>query len=304
MPTKKQQQLEKQTDEILHGANEPVVTQAPTHGERAGRRRDLTLFELSIDRLRPDPDQVRRANKASDDPDMKELAASIKDKGVLQPLDVRFVAKGDYYEIIAGERRYMAAKMAGLDAVPVKLLDVSEKDAQFIQLIENIHRADLWPTELGAALQRLHAEGHSLSQLAKLLRKSEAYIQKALSIAANLAPGVQAAIKESPRRLQNMENLYELSKLPKDEQVTMWQEIQDKGLSTREVRQRASEVNRKESPTPEARDRGGRPTTSRPYAKSVSTKIGAKVIVRFRKSRATTDEVVTALKQAISLVSS
>lgn len=302
MPKTKQQQLEEQTDSILRGANTPVTTPVPTQGERAGRRRDMTLFELNLDRIKPDPDQVRRANKAKDDPQMQELAASIKDKGVLQPLDVRYVAKGDYYEIIAGERRFTAAKMAGLEAVPVKLLEVSEKEARVIQLIENIHRADLLPTELGAALRNLRKQGHSVEQLAKLLRKSVPYIRKALGIAENLAPRVQAALKDSSQRFQNMENLYELSKLPQDKQVEMWQEIEAKNLSTREVRQRAAEVNQQHPKSEE--NRGGRPTGTKPYTKSVATDGGAKVIVRFRKSRATTDEVVTALKQAISLVSS
>src|SRR5581483_5722283 len=137
-------------------------------------------------------------NKATDDPEIKELAASIKDKGILQPLDVRYVTNGDYYEIIAGERRFTAARMAGLSAVPVKLLDVSDQEARMIQLIENIHRADLLPTELGAALRVLLKDGQSVQDLARLLRKSKPYIQKALGIAEHLDPKIQAEARQAP----------------------------------------------------------------------------------------------------------
>lgn len=107
-------------------------------------------FQCPIEELRPHSNQPR---KTFHDAGINELAASIKEKGVIQPLIVRRV--GEHYQIIAGERRWRAAQRAGLDKLPVVIQDVSEDSALEIALIENIQREDLNPVEEAEAYQNL-----------------------------------------------------------------------------------------------------------------------------------------------------
>src|SRR5437870_1744965 len=157
MPTQKQQIASTILSHLQRKTTPPPTAKAEL-GELAGRRIDPDLFTLSLDRIRPDTDQVRRINKNAADPEVKELAETIRSVGVLQPIDVRYIASGDFFEIVAGERRFTAAKLAGLDRVPVKRLYVNDAEARRLQLIENVHRADLSALELGTALQDLVAQ--------------------------------------------------------------------------------------------------------------------------------------------------
>ena len=122
--------------------------------------------------------QVRKENKLETDPEVIELAESIRDVGLLEPINVRYLPEGDFYQVVAGERRYVAARLAGLTEVPVKLLDLEPSQIRRLQLIENIHRADLTPLELSEALHSLLADGSTVDDLSKLLHKSKPYVQK------------------------------------------------------------------------------------------------------------------------------
>jgi ParB family chromosome partitioning protein len=112
------------------------------------------LREVSIERIRPNPRQPRRT---FDDVSLAELATSITELGILQPLLVR--EAGGAYELIAGERRLRAATRAGLDAVPVIVVETDGRGALERALVENIHREDLNAIEEAAALRQLMDEG-------------------------------------------------------------------------------------------------------------------------------------------------
>ena len=112
-------------------------------------------MKMKITEVEPNREQPR---KNFDEDALLELAESIKQFGVLQPLLVQ--KKDDYYEIIAGERRWRAAKLAGLKEVPVIIKDFSEQEAVEISLIENIQRENLNPIEEAAAFKRLMEEFH------------------------------------------------------------------------------------------------------------------------------------------------
>ena len=98
---------------------------------------------LSIHNVEPNPQQPR---KAFDEEELQQLADSIREHGIIQPLAVRPMGEG-YYQIIAGERRWRAARMAGLSEVPVLILDVDDKTVMEMALIENLQRQDLNPIE-------------------------------------------------------------------------------------------------------------------------------------------------------------
>ena len=118
-----------------------------------------------------------------DQEDLAELAASIKENGILQPLIVSPAEQPDQYILIAGERRLMAASMAGLESVPVIVREVSEQQRLELALIENVQRADLTPIEAAEAYRQL-ADDFNLShdQIAKQLGKSRVAVTNTIRL--------------------------------------------------------------------------------------------------------------------------
>lgn len=143
--------------------------------ETAGMRPDSTL---PIDKVQPNKGQPR---KRFNPDELAELADSIKQNGILQPLLVR--KQGDHYEIVAGERRYQAARLAGLDEVPVIIKEISDEEVFKLALIENLQRSDLTPLEEAQGYRQLIKEkGLTQEELAKALSKSRSAITNTLRL--------------------------------------------------------------------------------------------------------------------------
>ena len=133
---------------------------------------------VKISLIEPNRDQPR---KDFNEEELQELAESIKNYGVLQPLLVQ--KKGTSYELIAGERRWRAAKLAGLKEVPVVLREYSKQQAMEIALIENVQRADLNPIEEAQAYQQLVKEFHlTQEEIAARVSKNRATITNAMRL--------------------------------------------------------------------------------------------------------------------------
>src|SRR5262245_15089098 len=122
-----------------------LLASSPTEGE--------TLVDVSLDEVKPNPNQPR---KAFDPHSLDELAASIKSSGVLQPIIVRRTPHG--YELIAGERRWRAARQAGLERIPVIIREATDAESLELALVENLLREDLNPIEEAEAYQKLLAQ--------------------------------------------------------------------------------------------------------------------------------------------------
>ncbi len=121
------------------------------------QKNDIQVFYCPIERLQPNPYQPRRIISEED---LEDLAQSINEKGILQPLLVTRTDSPDDYQILAGERRWQAAKSAGLTEVPVIVREATAPEILEIALIENIQRRDLSCIEEALAYQRLHEEFH------------------------------------------------------------------------------------------------------------------------------------------------
>lgn len=146
---------------------------------------------LKISKIEPNREQPR---KVFHEEQLQELAESIKHYGILQPLLVQ--KKGDFYEIIAGERRWRAAQLAGLKEVPVVIREYSEQQAVEIALIENVQREDLNPIEEAAAYQRLIQEFHlKQDEIAERVSKNRATIANSMRLL-NLCLEVQQMLIE------------------------------------------------------------------------------------------------------------
>lgn len=166
-----------------------------------------------------------------DEGSLYELAESIKSQGVMQPILVRPVSPSGY-EIIAGERRFRAAKLAGLDEVPVLVKDVPDESAAVMALIENIQREDLNPLEEAQGLQRLVQEFKlTHEQAAQAVGRSRSAASNLLRLL-NLAPPVQQMLMAGDLDMGHARAL-----LPLDaaEQILSANEIVAKKLSVREA---------------------------------------------------------------------
>ena len=161
-------------------------TRAPERA-RAQRR-------VPIEFLKPNPRNPRRSFSEEE---LDGLAASIKERGIIQPVVVRALeASSDHYEIIAGERRWRAAQRAGLHEIPIVPLEATDSQALELAIIENVQRSDLNPLEEGAGYQMLASEyEHSHDQIAKLVGKSRAHVTNTMRLL-KLPEPVKAYIRE------------------------------------------------------------------------------------------------------------
>lgn len=150
-----------------------------------GGGRQLALADLTVSTLQP--------RKRFDEEAIAEMAASIAEKGVLQPLLVRPVAGG--YEIVAGERRYRAAQRAGLTAVPVVVRELDDRQALEIAIIENLQREDLDDLEEAEAFQQLLGFGLTQEEVAKAVGKSRPAVANTLRLL-TLPPAARDALTQ------------------------------------------------------------------------------------------------------------
>ena len=148
--------------------------------------------EISLNLIDPNPDQPRRA---FDKEALEELAASIREVGLLQPILV--MEKGERYQIIAGERRFRAGMLAGLKTMPCLVKQLPDRERSLAALIENLQREDLNPMEAAAAVRRLMDEGrYTQEQAAEMLGKSRPRIANLLRLL-QLAPQVQEMLMQN-----------------------------------------------------------------------------------------------------------
>lgn len=139
--------------------------------------------EMPIEFLKPNPDQPRRH---FNDERLKELAASITEKGILQPVLVRRAGEEtNEYQIVAGERRWRAAQMAGVHSIPVIIKDLTDAETLEVALIENVQRTDLNPVDEARGYQALIKEfSYTQDELSKIIGKSRSHIANALRLLA------------------------------------------------------------------------------------------------------------------------
>ena len=183
---------------------------------------------LPVERLQPGKYQPRTH---MDEASLAELAASIKAQGIMQPILVRPVG-GGRYEIIAGERRSRAARLAGLSEVPVLVKDVPDEAAAAMALIENIQREDLNPLEEAQGLQRLTSEfGLTHEQAAQAVGRSRSAASNLLRLL-NLAEPVQTMLMAGDIDMGHARALLSLDKAT---QITAANQISARSLSVREA---------------------------------------------------------------------
>lgn len=220
--------LGKGLDALLSASNAPF-----TANDTAGNS-ELELKDISLDKIKPGKYQPRRS---FDTNDLEELSASIKANGVIQPVVIRKIGQG--YELIAGERRYRASKMAGLTTIPAIIRTFSDQEALAISLIENIQRKDLNVIEESRGYKRLIDEFKLTHEdLANVTSRSRSHITNILRLL-KLHPDVQDMLVEGQ---MDMGHARALLPLPEDLQLDLAVSVIEDGLTTSEVERRVAKL--------------------------------------------------------------
>lgn len=228
---------------------------------------------LPLSKIKPNPDQPRQN---FDEEALEQLADSIRQHGVLQPILVRKM--GREYQIIAGERRYQASKLAGLTEVPVLVREVDDDAVFSLALIENLQRSDLDPIEEARGYRQLiDSQGLTQEGLAKVLSKSRPAIANALRLL-DLPDEVQALLCE---RLLTSGHARAILAVPSEEgRIKLARKVVEENLSVRQTETLAPLFSGTESPKP------SRPPAPQAYKRAARRlRMALDTTVRVKQSR-------------------
>jgi ParB family chromosome partitioning protein len=292
LPSANKKRLENLVAKTVKVLDRPAATAEPLRSsiERDGVRSKLRLNRasglLALETIRPDPHQPRKVDIGS--AEFHELIASVKTHGVLQPITVRHVENGDYFQIIAGERRYRAALAAGLQDIGAIVKDTDDTVTAVQQIEENLHRQSLNPLEEAAAIRRLMAAtAETQEQVAHRIHKSPTYVSRVLSIDGRLTREEKARLNQlAPAQVPGV-SLIQAALQASDPETRAT--ILSGGLNRAKARKAVAVANH--------RSAGGRP---RAFARAFQAPgVGASVIVRFKeKARASREDILKALDAA------
>ena len=240
----------------------------------------LAVEEANGDQLKAIPIELIQRGQYQPRIDIKtdsleELAQSIKSEGVVQPILIRPLAEGGRYELIAGERRWRAAQMAGLSTIPAIIRRVADAQAMSIALIENIQREQLNPMEEAAALDRLAREfDMTHQQIAQAIGRSRAAVSNLMRLL-ELEPGTKELVESGELEMGHARALLGLSG---QEQVDCARRIVHKGRSVREAEALVRQLRTTKSEKPRAA-----PTTDPNVSqleRSLGERLGANVSIK------------------------
>ena len=199
---------------------------------------------LPLHKVEPNPNQPRRD---FDEEELEALAESISIHGIIQPLTVRELSSG-YYQIIAGERRWRAARMAKLSEIPVVIVEADDKKTMELALIENLQRQDLNPVEEALGYQSLMAEyGMTQEEAAERVGKSRPAVANALRLL-NLCPAVLDKVRQGELSAGHARAVLTLKNEKQQQQAA--QKIIALGLSVRQAELLCKNMTREPKPEP------------------------------------------------------
>ena len=241
---------------------------------------DAGVTTLPLREIEPDPDQPR---KKFDDESLAGLAASITENGLLQPIAVRPKRLGTGYLIFAGDRRWRAARLAGLDEVPVLIKDVTDEQAAALALIENLQREDLDPIEVAEGCRQL-IEKYGLTQetAAKRLGKSRSAVTNSLRLLA-LPDEVRAQVSAG---VLSAGHAKVLLGLPSEDLIrAAAQEITEKGLNVRQTEALCKKLAKPPRPPKPKPDPFNRPKRAVEVEAALKEVTGSEVHVEYKDGK-------------------
>ena len=237
---------------------------------------------IPVDQIRPNPEQPRKSIG-----DLRELTDSIREKGVLEPLLVRFVPREDCYYIISGERRYHASRAAGLNEVPCIEKMADDAETLEIGLIENIQRKDLTPFEEADGLHRLATQfEYTHEDVARKIGRARSSVTETLSLR-NIPDVLRKRCIEHGVNSKSL--LLQIARQPTEKKmVEMLQRILQGGLTRDEARK-------------ERRDEQTGPQRPQPFIFQFEPENETfRFRIQFKKSHVSRDELITTLRGILS----
>lgn len=229
-----------------------------------------SINEIPVSQIHANPDQPRR----DFDPDsLQELAESIREIGIIQPITLRKIAEGDY-QIIAGERRFRAAGLAGLKTIPAYIRTADDENVMAMALIENIQREDLNSMEVALACQNLlEVYNMTQEQLSALIGKKRATIANYIRLL-KLPAEIQVALKNKQIDMGHARALLAIDDPMK--QLQLFHELTKYGYSVRMVEDKARQMNEKKAKT----SKSAADDSLAPLGRQLSKFLGAPVKVK------------------------
>lgn len=207
-----------------------------------------SINDVKISEIEANPDQPRRV---FDEEALNELADSIKQIGVVQPITLRKLADGKY-QIVAGERRYRASQIAGLESIPAYIREVNESQQMEMALIENIQREDLNAIEEALAYQNLMDKcDYTQDQLSERVGKKRATVANYLRLL-RLPAEIQMAVKDKKIDMGHARALMAIE--DPVAQLSVYNQIISEGLSVRKVEELAKNIKEGKSANPEKKE--------------------------------------------------
>ena len=249
-------------------------------GAEIGAARGRGPRRAPIEFLRPNPRNPRTDFREAE---LADLTASIREKGVIQPIIVRSLsAAEDVYEIIAGERRWRAAQAAGLSEVPIVVQEANDREALELAIVENVQRADLNAIEEARGYEKLGAEfGYSQSEIARIIGKSRVHVANTLRLL-NLPEAVGRLVQDGSISAGHARAL-----LAVHDPEAVARRIVNEGLTVRDVE--ALSAARLDAPVGTPPNRGGAKTApaekdadTRAMEKALSDSLGLHVAIHHR----------------------
>jgi ParB family chromosome partitioning protein len=237
---------------------------------------------IPVDQIRPNPDQPRKALG-----DLRELTESIREKGVLEPLLVRFVPREECYYIISGERRYHASRAAGLREVPCIEKMADDAETLEIALVENLQRKDLTPFEEADGLHRLAEQfDYTHDDVAKKIGRSRSSISETMTLR-NIPEGLRKQCLDRGVLAKSL--LLQIAKQPTEKRmVEMFARIVQGGLTRDAARKERSE------------DTGG-PQKPQPFVFHYEPENEAfKFRLQFKRSHVSREELIRTLREILA----
>jgi len=269
--------------------------------ESAALERTRSQRRVPIEFLRPNPRNPRRNFS---DVELDELAASIRERGIIQPILVRTIrGAADAYEIIAGERRWRAAQRAAVHDVPIILLEVDDREALELAIIENVQRTDLNPLEEAAGYQALIDEfAHAPDAIAQIVGKSRSHVANTLRLL-KLPDEVKAYLADGQISAGHARAL-----LGQPDPVALAREIIAQRLNVRQVEAIAQEHAERTGKTAKPRRRVAKDADTLTLERRLADALGLAVAIEHRsqggelriryKSLEQLDEVIRRLERA------
>ena len=230
---------------------------------------------VPVEFLRTNP---RNPRKEFPEKPLDELAASIKERGIIQPIVVRPLAKlPDVFEIVAGERRWRAAQRAGLHEVPIVVVEVDDRTSLEFAIIENVQRSDLNAIEEAAGYERLMSEfGYAQAELAQMLGRSRSHLANTLRLL-NLAPSIQEMVTQGQLTPGHARSLLVI----KDPEAVA-RRVVEEGLTVRDV-ERIAHAEHGNGPAPKAkRSKSGKDPDTRALEKALEDVLGFGVAIEHK----------------------